>query len=67
MHVVYSWLTDMIDSTSAELPIKLFGPKAPEVLDGEGPKVQHVVPWEGISLLQQHHFGPQESQFDGRT
>lgn len=58
-------LTDMIDSTSAEFPIELFGPEAPEVLDGEGPKVQHVVPGEGVPLLQKHHFGSQESQVDG--
>ena len=60
-------LTDMIDSTSTELPMELLGPEAPEVLDGEGPEVQHIVPGEGISLLQQHHFGAQESQLDGCT
>lgn len=60
-------LTDMIDSTSTEFSIELLGPEAPEVLDGEGPEVQHIVPGEGISLLQQHHFGPQESQLDGCT
>lgn len=37
-------LTDMINSTSTELSIELLGPKAPEVLDGEGPEVQHIVP-----------------------
>lgn len=58
-------LTDMIDSTSTELPVELLGPEAPEVLDGEGPEVQHIVPGEGVSFLQQHHFGPQESQLDG--
>lgn len=55
----------MINGTSTEFSIELLGTEAPEVLDGEGPEVQHVVPREGISLLQQHHFGPQESQLDG--
>ncbi len=62
---LYIILTDMIDSTSTEFPIKLLGPEAPEVLDSEGPEVQHIVPRESVSLLQQHHFGPQESQLDG--
>lgn len=57
----------MINSTGTELPIELLGPEAPEVLNGEGPEVQHIVPGEGISLLQQYHFGPQESQLDGCT
>lgn len=57
----------MIDSTGAELSVELLGTEAPEVLDREGPEVQHVVPREGVSLLQQHHFGPQESQLDGRA
>lgn len=60
-------LTDMIDGTGTELPVELLGPEAPEVLDGEGPEVQHVVPGEGVSLLQQHHSGPQEGQLDGGT
>lgn len=60
-------LTDMIDSTGAELPVEFFGPEAPEVLDGEGPKVQHVVSGEGVPLLQKHHSGSQKSQFDGGT
>lgn len=57
----------MIDSTSTELPIELFGPKTPEILDGKGPEVQHIVSGKGISLLQNHNFGPQESQLDGCT
>lgn len=58
-------LTDMINSTRTELSVELLGTEAPEVLDCKGPEVQHIVPWEGVSLLQQDHFGPQESQFDG--
>lgn len=57
----------MIDSTSTELPIELLGPEAPEVLDGEGPEVQHIISGESISLLQNHNFGPQKSQFNGCT
>lgn len=57
----------MIDSTSTELSIELLGSKAPEVVDGEGPKVQHVVSGEGVPLLQEHHSGPQKSQLDGCT
>lgn len=57
----------MIYRSSAEFPIEFLGSKAPEVLDREGPEVQHIVPGEGISLLQQHHFGSQESQLDGCT
>lgn len=57
----------MVNSTSTELPIEFLGPKAPEILDGEGPKVQHIVSREGISLLQNDHFGPQKSQLYGCT
>ncbi len=57
----------MIDSTSTELSIELLCSEAPEVLDGEGPEVQHIVPGEGVSLLQKNHFGPHESQLDGCT
>ena len=56
----------MIDGAGAELPVELLGPQAPQVLDGEGPEVEHVVPGEGVPLLQQDHLGPQEAQLDGR-
>lgn len=39
-----SALTDMINRTGTELSVELLGPEAPEVLDGEGPEVQHIVP-----------------------
>lgn len=57
----------MVNSTSTELPIEFLGPEAPEILDCEGPEVQHIVSGEGISFLQNDHFGPQKSQLDGRT
>lgn len=59
-------LTDMVDGSGAELSVEFLCPEAPEVLDGEGPQVEHIVPGESISLLQQHHLGPQEAQLDGR-
>ena len=39
-------LTDVVDGSRAELPVELLGPQTPEVMDGEGPQVQHVVPGE---------------------
>lgn len=37
-------LTDVVDGTSTEFAIKLFGPEAPQVMNGEWPEVQHIVP-----------------------
>lgn len=59
-------LTDVVNGSSAEFPIELFRPKATQVLDRKGPEVQHIVPREGIPLLQQHHLGSQEAQLYGR-
>lgn len=54
-----SWtLTDVVNSTSAEFAIELLGSESSEVMYSEGPKVQDVVPGEGVSLLNNHHFGP---------
>ena len=58
----YSILTDVVNGSSTELSVELLGPEAPEVMDGERPEVEDVVPGEGIPLLQQHHSGPQEPQ-----
>lgn len=57
----------MIYGPCAEFSVELFGAQAPEVVDGEGPEVQHVVAGEGVSLLDHHHLGPQERQVDGCT
>lgn len=58
-------LTDVIQCPSAEAPVELLGSEAAEVIDGVGPQVQHVVPGEGLSLLQHHHLGPQQGQLHG--
>lgn len=50
-------LTDVVNSTSAEFAIKLLGSESSEVMNSEGPKVQDVIPREGVSLLNNHHFG----------
>ncbi len=49
-------LTDVVDGASAELAVELLGTKAPEVVNGEGPEVEHIVPGEGVSLLDHHHL-----------
>ena len=53
-----SVLTDVVNRSSAELSVELFGSEAPEVVYGERPEVENVVPGEGVSLLQQHHPSP---------
>lgn len=55
----------MVYGPGTEFAIKLFGPEASQVMNGVGPKVQHVVPREGISLLNHHHFGAHQSELDG--
>lgn len=56
----------MVDGTAAELSIELFGPEAPQVMDGEGPQVEHVVPRKRVSLLQQHHPSSHKAQLHRR-
>lgn len=36
-------LTDVVYGAGAELPIELFGPEAPQIMNGERPQVKHVV------------------------
>lgn len=57
----------MVDGAGTELAVELLGSEAPEVVDGEGPEVEHVVPGEGVSLLDHDHLAAQQGQFDGRT
>lgn len=59
-------LTDVVYGSGAELAVELLGPQAPEVVDGIGPEVQHVVAGERVSLLDHHHLGSEQSQLDGR-
>lgn len=69
-HVLFLYsqiLTDVIYGTGTEFAIKLFGPEAPQVMNGVGPKMQHIVPREGVSLLDHHHFGTHQSELNGRS
>lgn len=52
-------LTNVVDGASAELAVELFGSKSPEVMNGVGPEVEYVIPGEGVSLLNHHHFTAQ--------
>lgn len=58
-------LTDVVDGASTELPVELLGSQAPQVMDGERPEVQHIVPGEGVPLLHHDHLGPQIGKFNG--
>lgn len=58
-------LTDVVNGPGAEFAVELFGSEAPQVMDGVGPKVQHIVPGEGVPLLNHHHFGSHQSELDG--
>ena len=55
----------MIYGAGAEFAVELFGPEAAQVVDGVRPKVQHIVPGEGVPLLDHHHFGAHQSQLNG--
>ena len=55
----------MVYGPGAEFAIELFGPEAPQVMNGVRPEVQHVVPGEGVSLFDHHHFGTHQSELDG--
>lgn len=55
----------MVDGSGTEFAIKFLGPEASQVVNGVGPKVQHVVPGEGVSFLNHHHFGAHQSELDG--
>ncbi len=59
-------LTDVVDGAGTELSIELLCSEGPQVVDGEGPQVEHVVPGEGVSLLQQHHPSSHEAQLHRR-
>lgn len=56
----------MIDGSSTELAVELLGTETLEVMDSVGPEMENVVPGEGVSLFDDHHLGPQQSQLDGR-
>lgn len=58
-------LTDVVQRAGAEFAIELLGSELSEVVNGEGPQVENVVPGERVSLLQHHHLSPQQGQLDG--
>lgn len=58
-------LTDVIDGSGTEFPMKFLGAETSQVCDGERPQVQDVVPGEGVPLLHHHHLGPEEAEFYG--
>lgn len=58
-------LTDVVDGACTELSIELFGSQAPEVMDGEGPEVQHIISGKGVSFFNQNNFAAQQGQLDG--
>lgn len=55
----------MVDGSGTEFAIELFGAEASQVMNGVGPKVQHVVPGEGVPLLDHHHLGSHQSKLNG--
>lgn len=52
----------MVYGSGTELSIKLFGPKAPQVMDSKGPKMEHIVPRKRVPLLNEHHFGAHQGE-----
>ena len=55
----------MVEGPGAEFAIEVLGSQGPEVVDGVGPEVEHVVPGEGVPLLDHHHLAAQQCQLDG--
>lgn len=55
----------MIQRPAAELSVELLGSEPAEVVNGEGPQVENVVPGERLSLFYHHHLSPEQGQFDG--
>ena len=55
----------MVYGSSTELAVELLSAEVLEVIYGVGPEVQHIVPGESVSLLDQNHFGSQEGQLNG--
>ena len=57
----------MINSTSAELSKELLGAKILKVRDKERPKMQHVVPGETVSFLDDDALCAEHRALDGRA
>lgn len=58
-------LTDVVYGSGTKFAIKLFGAEASQVMNGVGPEVQHVIPGEGVPLLDHHHLGAHQGKLDG--
>lgn len=52
-------LTDVIDGSSTELAVEFLGTQTSKIMYGEGPEMQDIVSGEGVSLLDNDHFGSQ--------
>lgn len=57
----------MVQGPGAEFAVELFGSELAEVVDGEGPQVEDVVPGEVLPFVHQHHLGSQQGELDGRS
>lgn len=58
-------LTDVVERAGTELAVELLGSEASEVMDGKGPKMQHIVPGESVSLLNHHNLAAQQGELNG--
>ena len=57
----------MVYGSSTEFPIEFLSSEVPEVMDSERPKVENIIPGEGVSLLNHHNLGSQQGQLYGYT
>lgn len=64
-HSLSQILTDVVYGTGTEFSVKLFGPEAPQVVNREGPKMEHVVPGKTVPFFNHHHFGTQQGELNG--
>lgn len=55
----------MVDGSGTEFSIELFGPQSPQVMNGIGPKMEHIVPGKRVPLFNHHHFSTQQGKFNG--
>lgn len=57
----------MVNGSRTELPVELLGSELLQVLDGEGPKMEDIVPRERLSLLNDDHLGSKQHAVYGQT
>lgn len=58
-------LTDVINRSCTEFPIKFLCSQSPEVMDCKWPEMQHIVSWKSVPLLHDDNFGSKEGKFYG--